>query len=200
MSATKQAVDFTNVKEGGNFSKKHMAEGDYLARITKVEDAAPKDKSDNTPMWLFTIQLVQTPSATYPYYCKLQENQLWKVRNLLVAAGLSVPKKRVAVDPNKLVTKLIAVSLEDTEYNDKVQSEVQAVFSANELPNADTSVGSEDEDLETEDEANEYEAPDNVGEEEPEEAQVEQPVKKSKKDKKKKSKESDDEINIEDLD
>lgn len=133
MGATKQAVDFTNVKEGGNFSKKHMPTGDYLAKIIKVEDAMPKDKSDTTPMWLFTIQLKSTPSATYPYYCKLQENQLWKVRNLLVAAGINVPKKKVAVDPNKLVGKTVAVSLDDTEYNEKVQSEVGAVFAPSEL-------------------------------------------------------------------
>ena len=36
MGATKQAVDFTNVKEGGNFSKRRMPMGDYLAKITKV--------------------------------------------------------------------------------------------------------------------------------------------------------------------
>lgn len=143
MAASKQALDFTNVKEGGNFSKKHMPAGDYRAKVTKVEDAMPKDKEDKTPMWLFTFQLTTTPSATYPYYCKLQENQLWKVRNLLVAAGLNVPKKRVGVDPNKLLGKIIAVSLDDTEYNGKEQSEIGAVFSPNEL---DDSVEVEDPD------------------------------------------------------
>jgi hypothetical protein len=151
--ATKKALDFTNVKEGGNFSKKAMPPGDYLAKVTKVEDAMPNDKEDKTPMWLFTFQLVQTPSATYPYYCKLQENQLWKVRNLLVAAGLNVPKKKVGVDPNKLVGKTVAVSLDDTEYNGKAQSEIGAVFSASEL-DGDAGVDDVDDvdDVDTEDE------------------------------------------------
>lgn len=167
MAAKKTNLDFTNVKEGGNFSKKHMPVGDYLAKITKVEDAMPKEKSDKTPMWLFTVQLVQTPSATYPYYCKLQDNQLWKVRNLLVAAGINVPKKKVGVDPNKLVGKLVAVSLDDTEYNDKEQSEVGAIFSPKELDgdgaddvddvddddeDEDTSVDTDDDDDEDEEE------------------------------------------------
>lgn len=145
MAATKHSLDFTNVKEGGTFSKKHMPAGDYLAKITKVEDASPKDTSDKTPMWLFTIQLKNTPSATYPYYCKLQENQLWKVRNLLVAAGITVPKKKVGVDPTKLVGKTVAVSLDDTEYNDKMQSEIGSVFSPNDL----------DGDVETDDDVDE---------------------------------------------
>jgi len=157
MGASKQALDFTNVKEGGNFSKKHMPPGDYRAKVTKVEDAMPKDKEDKTPMWLFTLQLTSTPSATYPYYCKLQENQLWKVRNLLVAAGLNVPKKKVGVDPNRLIGKVVAVSLDDTEYNGKEQSEIGAIFSPNEL---DDSVEVEDEDdVDDVDEDEEEEAP-----------------------------------------
>lgn len=229
-SASKINIDFTNVKEGGNFSKKHMPAGDYLARVTKVEDAKPKDTSDKTPMWLFTIQLKDTPSATYPYYCKLQENQLWKVRNLLVAAGINVPKKKVAVDPNKLVGKLIAVSLDDTEYNGKEQSEVGAVFSPNDLDSVPEDDDDDDIDTEdTEEEDDEEEAPEppkkkkkapepepeEDDEEEDEEEEDEEPAPppaKKKKSKKERAAakaaaaaaadddEDDDEIDIEDLD
>jgi hypothetical protein len=210
--ATKQTIDFTNVKEGGNFSKKHMPAGDYLAKITKVEDAVPKDKSDKTPMWLFTIQLKNTPSATYPYYCKLQENQLWKVRNLLVAAGINVPKKRVAVDPSRLVGKTIAVSLDDTEYNDKMQSEIGAVFSPSDLDGSVDEPDDVDEPDEDEDEDEEptppkkskkakVEEPEEDDEEEEEEDEEPEPPKKSKKKKAKVEEDEDeDEIDIEDLD
>lgn len=214
MGASKQAVDFTNVKEGGNFSKKHMPAGDYLAKITKVEDAMPKDKTDKTPMWLFTIQLKSTPSATYPYYCKLQENQLWKVRNLLVAAGINVPKKKVAVDPNRLVGKMIAVSLDDTEYEGKEQSEVNGVFSPAELDGDGGGASSEDD---TEYEDPDVEADEDDEDEEPapkkkakkkapepaadeDEDEDEEPVKPAKKKKKAKQVDEDaDEIDIEDL-
>lgn len=214
MGAKKTALDFTNVKEGGNFSKKHMPAGDYLARVTKVEDAKPKDPNDKTPMWLFTIQLKSTPSATYPYYCKLQENQLWKVRNMLVAAGINVPKKRVAVDPNKLVGKLIAVSLDDTEYDGKEQSEVAGVFAPSELEgdggdtsedvNDDVDDGDDDEEEPTPKakKAAKVEADDDDDEEEAPKAKKKKaaPEEAPKKKKGKKSKpEADDEIEVEDL-
>jgi hypothetical protein len=216
MGAKKTALDFTNVKEGGNFSKKHMPAGDYLAKVTKVEDAKPKDPSDKTPMWLFTIQLKNTPSATYPYYCKLQENQLWKVRNMLVAAGINVPKKRVAVDPNKLVGKLIAVSLDDTEYDGKDQSEIGSVFSASELEGGDADVSEDVNDDADDGEDDEEPTPkakkskpakvaaDDDEEDEPapkakkKKAAPEEAPKKGKKGKKSKA-EADDEIEIEDV-
>ena len=127
-------IDFTNVKDGGGaFNKKRQPEGDYKAKITRVVDAP--SKKDNTPQWLFTIQV---GSGTYPYYCKHEENQYWKIRNLLVAAGMNVPKKKVKVDPNKLVGKFIAVTLEDDEYEGKAQSNVAATFPLSELDDEDT--------------------------------------------------------------
>jgi hypothetical protein len=128
-------LDFTNVKEGSQFTKKHKPEGDYLARVTKVDDA--EAKSDNVSMWVFTIELDADKRATYGYYCKLTENQLWKVRNLFQAAGLPIPKKRTKVDPNRVVGRPIAVTLEDEEYNDKVQSNIAAVFPPSELTDAE---------------------------------------------------------------
>jgi len=203
MGASKAAVDFTNVKEGGQFSKKHMPVGDYLAKVIKVEDAQPKDKSDTAKMWLFTIQLQATKSATYPYYCKLVENQLWKVRNLLVAAGINVPKKRLSVDPNKLVGKLIGVSLDDAEYEGKIQSEIGAVLSPSEIEGSDVDIDSDDDDVDIEepDDEDEEEAPAPKAKAKkkkaPEPEPEPEPKKKAKKAKKKP--EDDDEIDIEDL-
>ena len=75
-----------------------------------VEDAKAKD---GVHQYLFSIQIVDKPSSVFPYYCKLQENQLWKLRNLFIAAGKTVPKKKVKVDPNQIVGKLIGVTIED---------------------------------------------------------------------------------------
>lgn len=135
------ALDFTNVKEGGgNFNKKRQPEGDYKAKILKVQDSPAK--GDGIMQWLFTLEV---GTGVYPYYCKHQENQLWKIRNLFTAAGISIPKKRVNVDPNKVVGKVIGVTLEDDEYEGKLQSNIAATFPASELE------GDDDED--TEDEA-----------------------------------------------
>lgn len=150
-TASKAAIDFTNVKEGGVHSKKRQPEGDYRAKVTKVVDApAP----DGIKQWLFTIVV---NGHTYPYYCKHQENQYWKIRNLLIAAGKVVPKKRVNVDPNVLVNKSIAVTLQDAEYEGKAQSEIAATFPLSELNDDD--VPDEDENDVEEDDEDEAPAP-----------------------------------------
>lgn len=128
---TAHVVDFTNVKDAAKFTKRRVPSGDYLARVTKVEDAP--SKNDQTPQYLFTIVLDKYKHDTYPYYCKLAENQLWKLRNLLVAAGVTVPKKRFKVDPNRAVGRLIAVSVDDDEYEGREQSVINSVFPASEL-------------------------------------------------------------------
>ena len=137
---TAKVVDFSNVKEGGgSFNKRRVRSGDYLAKVTKVQDA--ESSRDGAFQYLFTIQLVKHSQNKYPFYCKLQENQLWKLRNLLIAAGQNVPKKRIKLDPSKVVGKMIGVTMDDTEYEGKAQSEVVAVFPASELADSD---GAED--------------------------------------------------------
>jgi hypothetical protein len=128
--ATSQNVDFSNVKDGGNFNRKRIPAGDYLATVTKIEDAEAKD---GVFQYLVSVKINKHPASVLPYYCKLQENQLWKLRNLLIAAGLTVPKRRVKVDPNRLVGKLIGVTVEDDDYDGKEQSTIAGVFPAAEL-------------------------------------------------------------------
>lgn len=173
--ATAQNIDFTNVKDGGNFNKARIPAGDYLAKITKIEDAEAKDK---TFQYLVSIKLVKRSASVFPYYCKLQENQLWKLRNLLIAGGLNVPKRRTKVDPNRLLNKLIGVSIEDTEYEGKDQSEIVAVFPAAELAEGgDAAVdGDDDEGEDGEEEEPEYGSPEDEVEEEAEEEAVEDEV------------------------
>lgn len=142
--ASAKNVDFSNVKDVGNFNKKRIPAGDYLATISNIEDA--ESKGDGVFQYLVSIKINKKPSSVFPYYCKLQENQLWKLRNLLIAAGIQVPKRRMKVDPNRLIGKIIGVTVEDDEYDGKEQSTVQGVFPASELsdgysddPNAEDS-------------------------------------------------------------
>lgn len=156
--ATVHNVDFTNVKEGGVFNTKRIEAGDYLAKIVKVEDA-PVKSGDNKgrPQYLFTIRLVDHPSSVFPYYCQLTENQLWKLRNLLIAAGKAVPKKRTKVDPNTIVGKTIGVLIEDDEYerDGKVteRSAINGVFPAADLGDTVASDDFADDDDEDEEDA-----------------------------------------------
>lgn len=150
---TAKVVDFSNVKEAGNFNKKRVPGGDYLAKIVKVEDA--ESKGDGGFQYLFTIKLQKYAAYAYPYYCKLQENQLWKLRNLLIAAGMNVPKKRIKLDPSKVVGKLIGVTMEDDEYEGRLQSTIGAIFPASELSAEDMSSDVHDEEEEPEEDEDE---------------------------------------------
>lgn len=142
--ASARAIDFTNVKEGSGFNKKRMPAGDYVAKITRVEDSP--SKKDNEPQWLFSITLEDHKSVTYPYYCKLVENQLWKLRNLIQACGIAVPRKKIKLDPERLVGKLIGVTLEDDEYDGKAQSVIAAIFEATDVVGNDMPAADDDDD------------------------------------------------------
>lgn len=133
MAASEANVDFTNVKERSEFNKKRQPEGDYRGKILAVADSPTKE--DKEPQWLWTIKV---GSGVYPYYTKnADESQFWKIRALLIAAGKAVPKKRVKVNPNEIVGREIGVTLQDTEYNGRAQSEIGGVLPLSELDDSD---------------------------------------------------------------
>lgn len=103
-------------------------------------------------MWCFVIQAEDHKTATYPYYVKLVENQLWKLRNLFVAAGVDIPKKAVKIDPNRVVGKTICIVLEDEEYDGKVKSVINAVMPKEEFEGYEGDTGPADDDEDDDDE------------------------------------------------
>lgn len=137
-------LDFSNVKEGSDIKPKRLPAGDYVFKITKYTQS--KTKENNHTMWTFILVPEGYKSASYPYRCILTESSLWTLRNLLIACGLTVPKKSVRVDPAKLVGKLCGGALEDDEYNGREKSEITAVFSADEVDSPNASDDSDDED------------------------------------------------------
>lgn len=123
----KLSIDFSDVK-APSFSTVHQAPGVYNAEIAGVE--MTKTKSDGTDMLVFAI--VAGPGR-YPYYCKIVPNQLWKLRELIEAAGTKVPNKVVQIDPAKYVGSRINVELEDDTYNGKLRSRVARVAPFSEI-------------------------------------------------------------------
>jgi hypothetical protein len=142
MGATKHVVDFSNVKEQGNFNTKRIPAGDYAAKITKIEDAETKETKEF--QYLFTFKPLSHSQTALPYYCKLQENQLWKLRNVLTACGINVPKKRANVDPNRCLNKVVGITVEDDEYDGKAKSVIAAVFPASELEDGGVSADADE--------------------------------------------------------
>lgn len=139
MGATTKVLDFTDVKDRGSFNPRRKPEGDYYGHVTAVADHESKSGNDG---WVFTIAVDGDARAAYPYYCNAEPKQLWKLRELFIAAGVDVPKKRLRIDPNKLVGKAIALSLEDDEYEGRAKSTVAGVFPLAELTDAKNQPGS----------------------------------------------------------
>ena len=160
------SVDFSNVKESSGINPVHQEEGDYVARIVKADLGKSKK---NDPMVTFVFQDTNRRSATYPYYCVLQDNQLWKLRNVLIAAGVSVPKSKGKINLDKVLNREVGITLEDDEYEGKLKSVIAAV-----MPKDDVEgeiVPAEDDDIEDADE---------LEDEEVEEEEEPAPVKKRK--------------------
>jgi len=194
--ATKKVLDFSQVKDGGTFAPKHKPEGEYLGTITTFEDTKSKAGND---MWVFGVALKNDRRAVYPVYCTLNADSLWKLRQVLMACGIKVPKKKLSVDGNRLVGKDLGVCLEDDEYEGKKKSVIGAFFPASEfegddsgteddedddLPDEDDEVeddtqDEEEESDETEDDTDDSDEDDDSDDEEDEEEPEPAPVKKS---------------------
>lgn len=118
--ATKRELDFTNVRER-DVTAKRLPTGWHPMTLIKVDDHE-KDDSDG---WRFVAR-VDAPDPgegeTYAIYCMFEENQLWKIRKLAEAVGLTVPKKRISVNPEKLLNKPFAGYLIDDDYEGRERS------------------------------------------------------------------------------
>lgn len=151
-----RTLDFTNVKESSGINPKHKEDGEYLATVVEIRDDPAKD---GEAMWMFLVKLEDDKTATYPFYCKLVDNQLWKLRNLFIAAGIPLPKRAQKIDPNKVVGKKLGVILEGEEYEGKMKSVISGMIPKEELEEYADKVDDDVEDEDDEDEEEEAPAP-----------------------------------------
>lgn len=137
-------IDFSNVSEGSGIRPKHVPAGEYAAHIKDIQ--AGNSKKTGTPQWVFLIVPEAHPGATYPYYCQLTAEQAWKIRQVLVAIGVSVPKSVKTIDASKLKGKKLGIILEDEEYDGKLKSVIDALIPLAEVSEADVPDADDEED------------------------------------------------------
>ena len=125
MAATIRKLDFTDVKDQGQFNRRRKPSGEYRARAIAVDDHESKEGNDN---YVFTIQVDGDKRASYPYYCGLEVKQLWKLRNLFIAVGLRPPAGRAKIDPGKIVNRPFGILLDDDEYEGRLNSVIGDIF------------------------------------------------------------------------
>jgi hypothetical protein len=123
----KITLDFSKVEERSGWNTKEMPEGLHEFKIELVD---LKDASDGTAMWTYGLRPTNPKYKTrlFPYYCKHQQNQLFKLRDIFIAAGLTVPKKKQALDPEAPVNKIIAAEVTDATGQYAGRSEIDGVY------------------------------------------------------------------------
>jgi hypothetical protein len=168
-------IDFSKTEERSGWNTRQIPEGLHKMKVDGVQET---EAQDGTAMLVYALVPADPKykSRRFPYYCKLQQNQLWKLRDLLVAAGGSVPKKVQSIDPSAPVGKFIAAEVED-ESNQQYagRSVVQGTYGLDILDeNGDDTVDDEDEEYEDEAEEaeDEYEDEDEGEDEEEEELET----------------------------
>ena len=146
--AKKIRLDFSKVEERSGYNSRQMPEGLYEAKVTGL---VHKDAQDGTAMLVYSIAPTADKYKTrnFPYYCKLQQNQLWKLRDLFVAAGETIPKKATQIDPEKIVGSIVAIEVGDDtgQYDDR--SVIVSVYPTSILEESDDA-DDDDEDYEDE--------------------------------------------------
>lgn len=157
--AKKIRLDFSKVEERSGFNTKEIPEGVHEMKVVAVDVGAAKDKTD-----MLTYHLVPTDprykTRRFPYYCKIQENQMFKIRDLLVAAGIKVPKSVLNLDPEQPIGKLVAAEVSD-ESNPQYagRSTIDGIYGTDILGDDAGSPADDDED-EVDEEAEEDEVED----------------------------------------
>ncbi|AUV60747.1 hypothetical protein SEA_TROJE_41 [Gordonia phage Troje] len=144
-------IDFSNVSEASGIRPKQLPAGEYAAVIKDVK--AENSKKTGTPQWKFLISPKAHPGAVYPYYCQLTAEMAWKIRQVLVAVGVTAPKSVKTIDASKLVGKSLGIILEDDEYEGKLKSVIDSLIPLSEVDEGDTPAADDEDEPAAEDEA-----------------------------------------------
>lgn len=148
MAIKKIRLDFSKVEERSGWNTRLIPEGLHKMKVESVEQTEAQDGTDML-VFAFVPTDPRFKSRRFPYYCKIQQNQLFKIRDLLVAAGISVPKKVTMIDPNLPVGKFIAAEVVDETGTYAGRSSVQGTYGLDIL-DEDSDGGAEDDEDEEE--------------------------------------------------
>lgn len=120
------SVDFTNVSDsGGSF---RVQPGDYAAKIKKVTPGV--SKASGKPKLTFELEGLNgaVKGRKIFYEVSLQEQALFKFRNLLLSLKVDVKKSVMKIDITKLVGLVVGITVDDDEYKGKVKSAIIDTF------------------------------------------------------------------------
>lgn len=164
--AKKIRLDFSKVEERSGWKTSNIPEGLHEMKIELVDETPANDGTD---MLTYGLRPTNPKYKTrlFPYYCKQQPNQYFKIRDLFIAAGVLDPKKAKgrAVDliTDAPVGKIVAAEVRDGTGQYSERSEIDGIYDRSiidddDLPGEDADDEEYDEDDEEDEEGDDERA------------------------------------------
>mgnify|MGYP001602854680 CR=1 FL=1 len=112
-------VDFEGIEAGGGSF--HIKEGSYLMQVVEVEQTE-SDKGNDMFKWTFEGQKGAAKGKKFYVYTTLNEEALWKLRQLLEALQVEVPDGPLDIDLDEMVGLELIGIVTDEDYQGKTVS------------------------------------------------------------------------------
>lgn len=162
MARRKVSLDMTGVE-----SYTRCPEGEWLARLTKIEEGTVQGSGDDCLKARFEVIKGSAKGSTVFETFSLTEKALWKLKSFLNAIGMKANGK-ISLDLDKLEGKICIIDVIHDEYNGNKRAKISSYNPAEDEDD-------EDEDVEDDEEEEEDEPPRKSAKKAPA-----KPVKKSK--------------------
>lgn len=119
------AVEVLDLRNYRPKISERVPEGEYVVRISEIEQGRSKG---GDPMWTVFTEIADGDYAGSQVIDRitLTERALFRVVGFLNALGVKTPRKRIQVDPAKLVGKKYVAEIADGDpYKGRVNSEIR---------------------------------------------------------------------------
>lgn len=137
--ARRVKVDMTGVE-----SYSRCPEGEWLARLKKIEEVEIQGSGDNGLKAQFEVIKGDAKGCSVFETFSLTEKALWKLKSFLDAAGLK-SSGRLSLDLDKLEGKTCIIDVIHDEYNGQKRAKISAYIKPGSEPDEDDEEEDEDE-------------------------------------------------------